>query len=233
MGRPAKAKTVRKARAAALAASLGLGLALAGLAQAEPATQLERCQQTLAHVSTRPLVTLEYYPAYLLQRLKQPIPVGDEQELDWCEQTLWAQVDENLKQQPALVNNECRREDRIPQDYRALQTYYQGIPNLACDAGWFIELTPRQWQRLQPMLAELNALEVQCYQGLEALARGGNIRLGQARGLYQVVSLSRKVFQRRWQSLLVELEGMPRQALERRERQLGECEALLQEGLQG
>jgi len=216
-------------KAGLLAASLGWLLA-AWVQAAEP-TQFERCQATLARIVQQPLLTLELYPRYLLDRLQNSRPSGPIQGLEWCESTLWAQVSQSLEQQPALISSECRRTERIPRDYQGLRTYFMGIPNLACEAGWFTELTPAQWEQVQPMLADMNTLEYDCYQGLEALARGGRIRRGQAQSMYNAVMLSRKVFDKRWDTLLQSLSAIPREALRQRQDQLAQCESILEKAL--
>ncbi|GGX38416.1 hypothetical protein [Saccharospirillum salsuginis] len=218
-------------RKAGLLAAASLGWLLAAWVQAAGTTQFERCQTTLARVVQQPLLTFELYPRYLLDRHQNPRPSGPAQGLAWCESTLWAQVSQNLEQQSALVSSECRRSQRIPRDYRGLQSYFMGIPNLACETGWFTELTPRQWERVQPMLADMNTLEYDCYQGLEALARGGEIRRSQAKSMYNAVMLSRKVFEKRWETLLQELSTVPREALQEREAQLSQCESILEQAL--
>ncbi len=198
---------------------------------ADRPSQLQRCQTTLAKVARQPLLTLEHYPGYLLERHLTPPPDEPNPQLEWCETTLWAQVSENLKLQPALVNAECSRSERIPNSYAGLRTYFMGIPNLRCEADWFSELSPAQWQQLQPMLADLNLLEYDCYQGLEALARDGQLWVGQARSFYHAVMLSRKVFDQRWGDRLVGLSEAPKQALQKRWDQLTQCERILEREL--
>lgn len=209
-----------------------LGWLLAAWSQAAETTQFERCQATLARIVQQPLLTFEIYPRYLLDRHLQALPSGSAQGLAWCESTLSTQVSHNLEQQPALISAECRRSERIPRDYRGLRTYFMGIPDLACEADWFTELTPAQWERVRPMLADMNTLEYNCYQGLEALARGGQIRRRQAQTMYNAVMLSRKVFEKRWGALLDGLNAVPRDALQTRQAQLAECESILEKALE-
>lgn len=204
-----------------------LGWLLAAWSQAGEPTQFERCQTTLARIVQAPLETLEYYPRYLLDRHSGSRPTGPIQGLEWCESTLWAQASQNLKQQPSLIAAECSQSDQIPQDYRRLRTYFMGIPNLSCEADWFTELTPAQWKRLQPMLQDLNTLEYNCYQGLEALTRGGRIRRGQARSMYNAIRVSQKVFEQRWGSELQGLGPNVQEALRQREAKLTQCESIL------
>ena len=220
-------------RKAGLLVAASLGWLIAAWVQAAETTQFERCQATLARVVQQPLLTFDIYPDYLLDRHRSDRPIGPAQGLAWCESTLWAQVSRNLEQQPALVRAECSRSQRIPNDYRGLRSYFMGIPNLACEAGWFTELTPEQWKRVQPMLADLNTLEYDCYQGLEALARGGSLRRSQAQSMYNAVMLSRKVFEKRWGTLLEGLNALPREALQDRQAQLAQCESILAEALDG
>jgi len=222
-------KRLRKL-SALVASSLAL-LSLAPAALADAPAQLERCYEELAVLSETPLRTLDRYPRYLLQR-HQALPGGEPSaELAACETRLSALVTENRQLHPGLLNQLCSRSERVPRDYAGMQTYLVGIPSLQCESRWFDALTPTQWEQLQPQLARINNLELDCTRALEALARGGRLREQLAQATGRLISLSRRVFTAQWRTTLADLPDDVAVALVEREQQLDQCERLLTEQL--
>lgn len=189
--------------------------------------QLDRCYDELAILSEAPLLTLERYPAYLLQRLDGEAGEQPSAELDRCEAQLSALVAENRVLNPGLLNQLCSQSERIPRDYAHLQTYLRGMPSMQCESQWFDALTPGQWQQLQPQLARISNLEYDCIQALEALPKGGQLRERMARATQRLMGATRIVFTAQWRETLAGLPEAVASALTERERQLEDCERLL------